>query len=88
LGQTLESQDGPKACARSIAQLMRLGWEGEGAQAGAAGLFSAFRGRYLWITLKVSLMVAGAQGGVYAVQFWMPTGASGDVRMVVWHNPY
>jgi hypothetical protein len=31
LGQTLESQDGPKACARSIAQLMRLGWEGEGA---------------------------------------------------------
>jgi len=45
----------------------------DGSQAGAAGLFSAFRGRYLWITLKVSLMVAGAQGGVYAVQFWMPT---------------
>jgi MFS family permease len=41
--------------------------------AGAAHLFSAFRGPYLWITIKTSLMVAGAQGGVYAVQFWMPT---------------
>jgi MFS family permease len=41
--------------------------------AGAAHLFSAFRGPYFWLTIKVSLMVAGAQGGVYAVQFWMPT---------------
>ncbi len=36
-------------------------------------MFAAFRGRYLWTTVKVSLMVAGAQGGVFAVQFWMPT---------------
>jgi MFS family permease len=41
--------------------------------AGAAHLFSAFRGPYLWLTIKVSLMVAGAQGGVFAVNFWMPT---------------
>ncbi len=41
--------------------------------AGAAQLFSAFRGPYLWLTVKVTLMVAGAQGGVFAVQFWMPT---------------
>jgi MFS family permease len=41
--------------------------------AGVAHLFSAFRGPYFWLTVKVSLMVAGAQGGVYAVQFWMPT---------------
>lgn len=40
---------------------------------GALQLFSAFRGRYLWTTVRVSLMVAGAQGGVFAVQFWMPT---------------
>ncbi len=40
--------------------------------AGAAGL-SPFRGQYLWITIKVSLMVTGAQGGVWAVQFWMLT---------------
>jgi MFS family permease len=41
--------------------------------AGAAQLFSAFRGPYLWLTVRVTLMVAGAQGGVFAVQFWMPT---------------
>src|SRR6185437_1641795 len=40
---------------------------------GLSHLFSAFRGPYFWVTVKVSLMVAGAQGGVYAVQFWMPT---------------
>jgi MFS family permease len=40
---------------------------------GVAQLFSAFREPYLWTTVKVSLMVAGAQGGVFAVQFWMPT---------------
>jgi sugar phosphate permease len=27
----------------------------------------------LWLTVKTALMVAGAQGGVFAVQFWMPT---------------
>jgi MFS family permease len=40
---------------------------------GAAHLFSAFRGGYFWLTVKTTLMVAGAQGGVFAVQFWMPT---------------
>ncbi len=40
---------------------------------GAGRRLSAFRGPYLWITIKVSLMVTGAQGGVWAVQFWMLT---------------
>src|SRR5215831_2621635 len=40
---------------------------------GVAHLFSAFRGPYLWTTVKVSLMVAGAQGGGYAMGIWMPT---------------
>ena len=40
---------------------------------GAAHLFSAFRGPHLWTTIKVSLMVAGAQGGGYALGIWMPT---------------
>jgi hypothetical protein len=40
---------------------------------GLSHLLSAFRGRYLWLTIKVSLMVMGAQGGVWAVNFWMPT---------------
>jgi len=40
---------------------------------GGVHLFAAFRGPYLWTTVRVSLMVAGAQGGVFAVQFWMPT---------------
>jgi hypothetical protein len=44
-----------------------------GAQPGIAHLLSAFHGRYLWLTIKVSLMVMGAQGGVWAVNFWMPT---------------
>jgi MFS family permease len=39
----------------------------------ALHLFSAFRGGYLWLTIRVSLMVAGAQGGGYALQLWMPT---------------
>src|ERR1700742_2204511 len=43
------------------------------AQPGLSHLLSAFRGRYLWLTIKVSLMVMGAQGGVWAVNFWMPT---------------
>jgi sugar phosphate permease len=42
-------------------------------QPGIAHLLSAFRGPYLWLTIKVSLMVMGAQGGVWAVNFWMPT---------------
>ena len=44
-----------------------------GEQPGIAHLLSAFRGPYLWLTIKVSLMVMGAQGGVWAVGFWMPT---------------
>jgi MFS family permease len=40
---------------------------------GVAHLFSAFRSPYLWTTVKVSLMVAGAQGGGYALGIWMPT---------------
>ena len=40
---------------------------------GMTHLFSAFRGPHLWTTLKVSLMVAGAQGGGYAIGIWMPT---------------
>jgi MFS family permease len=44
-----------------------------GTQPGLAQLLSAFRGRYLWLTIRVSVMVMGAQGGVWAVGFWMPT---------------
>jgi sugar phosphate permease len=40
---------------------------------GLSHLLGAFRGQYLWLTIKVSLMVMGAQGGVWAVNFWMPT---------------
>jgi MFS family permease len=40
---------------------------------GVGHLFAAFRGPYLWTTVKVSLMVAGAQGGGYALGIWMPT---------------
>lgn len=40
---------------------------------GFSHLFSAFRGPHLWVTVKVSLMVAGAQGGGYALSIWMPT---------------
>ncbi|HEX3994868.1 MAG TPA: MFS transporter [Acetobacteraceae bacterium] len=47
--------------------------EGRPQTSAAAQLFSAFRGAYLWTTVKLVLMVAGAQGGVFAVQFWMPT---------------
>jgi predicted MFS family arabinose efflux permease len=35
-------------------------------------VLSAFRGRHLWTTVKVALMVSGAQGGGYAVATWMP----------------
>jgi MFS family permease len=44
-----------------------------GAPPGIGQLLSAFRRPYLWLTIKVSLMVMGAQGGVWAVGFWMPT---------------
>src|SRR5215471_14352723 len=40
---------------------------------GVTHLFSAFRGPHLWTTVRVSLMVAGAQGGGYALGIWMPT---------------
>ena len=40
---------------------------------GVGHLFSAFRGPHRWTTIKVSLMVAGAQGGGYAMGIWMPT---------------
>jgi MFS family permease len=42
-------------------------------QIGFGHVFSAFRGPHLWTTVKVSLMVAGAQGGGYALDVWMPT---------------
>jgi MFS family permease len=44
-----------------------------GEQPGIGQLLAAFRAPYLWLTIKVSLMVMGAQGGVWAVGFWMPT---------------
>jgi MFS family permease len=40
---------------------------------GFSHLFSAYRGPHLATTLKVSLMVAGAQGSGYAIGIWMPT---------------
>ena len=40
---------------------------------GFSHLLSAFRTPYLWTTVKVTLMVAGAQGGGYALGIWMPT---------------
>jgi MFS family permease len=43
-----------------------------GPAVGFGHLFSAFRGAHLWTTVKVSLMVAGAQGGGYALGIWMP----------------
>jgi MFS family permease len=44
-----------------------------GEKAGIAQAFAAFRGVYVWTTVKTTLMAAGAQGGVFAVQFWMTT---------------
>src|ERR1700739_3935275 len=40
---------------------------------GVGHLFAAFQGPHLWTTVKVTLMVAGAQGGGYALGIWMPT---------------
>jgi MFS family permease len=45
----------------------------ERAPVGFTHLFSAFRGEHLWTTIKVSIMVAGAQGAGYAIGIWMPT---------------
>jgi MFS family permease len=45
----------------------------ERAPVSVAHLFSAFRGPHLWTTVKVSLMVTGAQGGGYALGIWLPT---------------
>jgi predicted MFS family arabinose efflux permease len=45
----------------------------EHSRVGIGHLFSAFRRPYLWTTIKVSLMVTGAQGGGYALGIWMPT---------------
>ena len=40
---------------------------------GLGHLLSAFRGPYLRLTINVSLMAMGAQGGGLAIGFWMPT---------------
>ncbi|HEX3863828.1 MAG TPA: MFS transporter [Stellaceae bacterium] len=45
----------------------------EKAPVGVSHLFAAFRGPHLWTTVKVTLMVAGAQGGGYSIGIWMPT---------------
>ncbi len=58
---------------RSIPELGAFEGRRDSAQPGIAQLLSAFRAPYLWLTIKVSLMVMGAQGGVWAVGFWMPT---------------
>ncbi len=39
---------------------------------GAAHVFSAFRRDHLWTTIKITVMVSGAQGAGYAVGIWMP----------------
>ena len=46
---------------------------GDRAQIRTAHLFAAFRGPHFWTSVKVSLLVAGAQGGGYALSIWMPT---------------
>ena len=58
---------------RNIPESEAYAARGDTAPAGLGHLLSAFRGRYLWLTVKVSLMVMGAQGGVWAINFWMPT---------------
>lgn len=40
---------------------------------GLAHLFSVLKPPYLATTLKVSLLVTGAQGGSYALSIWLPT---------------
>ena len=58
---------------RSIPESEAFQQRGSTARPGIAHLLSAFRRPYLWLTIKVSLMVMGAQGGVWAVGFWMAT---------------
>jgi MFS family permease len=53
-------------------EIYRTTREARGA-VGLSHLFSAFRGVHLMTTIKVSLMVAGAQGSGYAIGIWMPT---------------
>lgn len=43
------------------------------AQAGWGHLISVLKPPYLWTTVKVSLMVSGAQRGEYALSVWLPT---------------
>jgi len=38
-----------------------------------SGFLAVFSKPHLWTTICATLMIAGAQGGVFAVQFWMPT---------------
>jgi predicted MFS family arabinose efflux permease len=40
---------------------------------GASHILSVLRPPHLWTTIKVSLMVSGAQGGGYALSVWLPT---------------
>jgi len=40
---------------------------------GAVHLFLAFKPRFLATTLKATVMIAGAQGGVCCLLTWMPT---------------
>jgi MFS family permease len=42
-------------------------------EVGAARLFVVLRPPYFTTTLRVALMVTGAQGGVYALAVWLPT---------------
>ena len=58
---------------RSIPESQAFQGRDGGARPGITQLFSAFRGPYLWLTIRVSLMVMGAQGGVWSVGFWMAT---------------
>ena len=44
-----------------------------GASGGFAQAFTVLRPPYLATTLKVALMVTGAQGGSYALSVWLPT---------------
>jgi MFS family permease len=46
---------------------------GSAAAVGVGHLFMAFRRPYLATTLKATLMITGAQGGVYCLLVWMPT---------------
>lgn len=47
--------------------------QASGERAGFSQLFVAFRPRFLPTTIKATLMITGAQGGVYCLITWMPT---------------